>query len=107
MKRMASIVAGCLIFAAAVAVVVLSNRKAAPKHVTDPRPICLPEDVWLRPGWPSWTVCSDSNGYYTCWRALGHTGRHCAWDLDTGRVVAVWPCTQLRAITRARHQEEP
>jgi hypothetical protein len=97
--------------AAVVAVAVSVSRDPAQpqdRPEPDPRPLCHPEDVDLPhpTGWPSWTICADSNGYYTCWRPAEHTGRHCAWDLSTGQVTAVWPCEQHPAITARRHQDD-
>lgn len=82
--------------AAAVTVMVYVRRHAytaeAPSEPVDG--ICHPRGINLdRIGWPSYRVCSDSHGYHTCWRLLDHTGRHCEWDLATGVVLAVWPCT--------------
>lgn len=67
--------------------------------VVDDTPVCHPEGIhvpWL--GWPNWRICEDSTGFHTCWRPLDHSDRHCEWDLATGHVTAVWPCTELPQI---------
>ena len=97
-----AIVGVAIIVAAAVAV---ARQPAAPGEQPDPdpRPVCHPEDAWLpHLGWPDWTICADAHGFHTCWRPQEHTGRHCAWNLATGQVEAVWPCVQLRLIGRRR-----
>lgn len=104
---MGSLLLGCVVMSLALVIVAINHRRELPKRNLNTMPTCKPESVFLRPGWPAWTVCGDSNGYDTCWRAASHTGRHCAWDLKTGQVTAVWPCTQLRAITAKPHQAEP
>ena len=110
-RRMTQLIAGALaivgiaiIVAAAVGV---ARQPAAPgedeQPDADPRPVCHPDDAWLpHLGWPDWGICADSHGYHTCWRPQDHTGRHCAWNLATGQVEAVWPCVQLRLIGRRR-----
>lgn len=93
-----------IVAAALVTVVIVGSKTTEPRHIeADPRPVCIPDDTWLKPGWPTWTVCADSNGYHTCWRPADHGGRHCEWDLSNGKVTAVWPCTQRRAITSRKH----
>lgn len=108
-RRMTQLIAGALaivgvaiIVAAAVGV---ARQPAAPGEQpdADPRPVCHPDDARLpHLGWPDWTICADSHGFHTCWRPQDHTGRHCAWNLATGQVEAVWPCLQLRLIGRHR-----
>ena len=100
------LIAGAVIVCTAAIVVVLAvvhdqDVKGAPQADPELRPLCTPENSWLpHTGWPDWDVCGDAHGFHTCWRPSGHGGRHCAWNLATGQVEAVWPCVQHRHLTR-------
>jgi hypothetical protein len=107
---MTQLIAGAVVvlgLAALIAIAAAAARRPAdepaePQPVPVPDGACAPEDAWVpHVGWPTWTICEDSFGFHTCWRPVEHTGRHCAWDLSTGKVLAVWPCAQYPAIAQA------